>query len=434
LRFLRERQREKRNVQDLFDRIYYVYCALLLLGFAALLLSPLLAEIPGRVEASGLAPWLGRLGPPALLLAFFAGLRYATWQGPVVFSRPDVRFLLATPLPRARLVRGRLIWGLAGGALLGAAVGLAAFAASRDLGGVETLPLLAACVVPLGALGLLAASLGWQVERSAALARAVIGASPLVSIAAVASALVLAFAPAVFPQAAADGVIGAALLSGPWGWALAPLVALVLGSTTPAASIWPLAMLLLTAATVLAVVWALTTAGRVPTEELALRAELRQTLRTSLVLTDFRGAALVGRGGSRRFGRGISQARLPRPRHPLMAVPWRDSLWAVRNGGRVGASVFLTGGALLVALAAPGSLLALFGAAVLGYLAASRLVETMRAELDAPGASRHLPYRYGDLVLLHASVPIALLAVALALSCVVGALLGLLWTCYGRVD
>jgi hypothetical protein len=81
---------------------------------------------------------------------------------------------------------------------------------------------------------------------------------------------------------------------------------------------------------------------------------------------------------------------------------------------------------LLVALSTPGSLLALFGAVVLAYLGASQLVETMRAELDAPGASRHLPYRYGDLVLLHAPVPIALLAAALALSCLVAAISGLL--------
>jgi hypothetical protein len=109
-----------------------------------------------------------------------------------------------------------------------------------------------------------------------------------------------------------------------------------------------------------------------------------------------------------------------------MAVPWRDALWATRNVGRVGTAAVLAGGALMVILAAPGSLLALFGAVVISYLGASQLVETMRAELDAPGASRHLPYRYGDLILLHAPVPIASLTVALMLSCAVGTLLGLL--------
>jgi hypothetical protein len=425
LRFLHERQREKRDVQDLLDRLYYVYCALLLLALAALLLSPLL-EVPRRVGAAGIVPWIARLGPPALLVAFFAGLHYATWQGPVVFSRPDIRFLLASPLPRVRLVRGKLLWGLAGGVLLGGAAGLAAFGALSSLGGTETLSLLVACVVPFGAFGLLVAALGWHVERSAGLARTVTRARPLISLVVCASALALAFAPALLPRAVADATVGVALLSGPWGWTLAPLVALLLGGTT-AAALWPVTVVLLSAVTILAVVWALATAGRAPIEELALRAELRRGLRASLVLTDFRGTALMGRGSGRRFGGVLPRTRLPRrPRRPLMAVPWRDALWAARNVGRVSTAAVLAGGALLVALAAPGSLLALFGAVVLAYLGASQLVETMRAELDAPGASRYLPYRYGDLVLLHALVPIALLTAAVALSCAVGALSGLL--------
>jgi hypothetical protein len=114
------------------------------------------------------------LGPPALLLGVNTGLRYATWQGPVVFSRADVAFLLSAPIPRTRLVRGALARGCAAGMLLGAALGLSVFVVLGSRLDAEGLPLLAACVGSLGALGLLVASLAWHVERSAALSRAVL--------------------------------------------------------------------------------------------------------------------------------------------------------------------------------------------------------------------------------------------------------------------
>ena len=420
LRFLRARRGEKRTREALFDRLYWLYCAALFLGFAALYLGTLLGGASGAAEPALLLTWAERLGPPALLVALSAGLRWATWQGPVVFSGADVRFLLFSPLQRAPLVRGRLAWGLAAGGLSGAGAGLALLAVLGSLFEAEPLHLFAACVLPLAGLGLLVGALGWQVERSAAVSRAVLRAGPLVPMVALVLALASSFTPGGFAGAVAD----AALLSGPWGWALVPVLA-ACGRTTPLS--WPLAASLLAGASALATWWALATAGDVPTEELARRAELGRGLYASVYTTDFRGAALAGREATRRFaGASPRRARLPRPRRPLLAVPWRDALWTVRNAGSVGWSLALCGGGALAALAYPRSVFVVLAAALAGYLGASRLLETTRIESDAPGASLMLPYRYGRLLLLHALVPAALVAAVLALSCAAAFFAGLL--------
>ena len=63
---------------------------------------------------------------------------------------------------------------------------------------------------------------------------------------------------------------------------------------------------------------------------------------------------------------------------------------------------------------------------VTAYLGAARLVEPLRGEADQPDASRQLPWRWGDLVLLHTATPILVLtAVGLALTAAL-ALAGLL--------
>ena len=418
LRFLSARRGEKRTREDLFDRLYWLYCAALLSGFAALFLNGLLQAASGGVEPGRLLALGERLGPPALLLAFSSGLRWATWQGPVVFSEADVAYLVSSPVPRDRLVRGRLAWGLAAGGALGVGAGLALFAVFASLLDAAAAPLLAACALSLGALGLLVSALGWQAERSAALSRAVLAAARAVPPAALALALVPSFAPGGLVGAAS----GAELLSGPWGWALVPVLA-ACGRPTPP---WPLAASLLAAATALAVAWAWATAGRVPAEELARRAGLRRALRASVYTTDFRGAALVGREASRRFAGLPRKARLARPRFASMAVPWRDAIWVLRNGGRAGWALAFCGGGMLAALAYPRNVVVIFAAVLLGYLGASRLVETMRMESDKPGASMVLPYRHGDLVLLHGLLPAALVAAVLAMSCAAGFVAGFL--------
>jgi hypothetical protein len=99
-----------------------------------------------RPARGGSSVWLTgggrtRVATVALLLGLLAALRYATWQGPVGFSAPEVHFLLGAPLPRAELVRVRLARGLLLGAAVGAALGLGAVVLLEAELGVAAWPL-----------------------------------------------------------------------------------------------------------------------------------------------------------------------------------------------------------------------------------------------------------------------------------------------------
>lgn len=416
-RFLRDRRREKCTREDLFDQLYWLYCAALFVGFAALYFGTLLGGTSEAVEPGGLLVWTERLGPPALLLVTSAGLRWATWQGPAVFPVADLVYLISSPLPRAPLVRTALYRGLAAGTLVGSGIGLLLFAVSASLLDIGLTKLFAAGVIPFAALGLFVAAAGWQVERSPILSRAVLGAGPLVTLLAVLLVLAYSFLPAEISKV----VAGVALFSGPWGWALAPTLAAGDYSTVS----WVPAAVLLGAATAVMVGWALATADSIPTEELLRRANLRRGLYASLYTTDFRGAALAGRSATQRLTGNLPQGRrLPRPRHPLLAVPWRDLLWTSRNPGRLDWSLTYCGGGLLAVLTYPQDVFVVLLAVVLGYLGASRLVEPLRVESDAPGAALLLPYRWTRLMLLHTPVPTILLVTGLMLCCVAASVAG----------
>jgi len=315
---------------------------------------------------------------------------YATWQGPVVFGAPEVHFLLGAPLPRAELVRVRLARGLLLGAAVGAALGLGAFVLLEAELDVPAWPLLAAALLGPAALGALAAALGWLVESSPATARAVLRASPLVLAVAAAAWLGGAAAAKVDPW------------SGPWGWAVGPLVAAA-GGHDPG--------------------WL--GAGRINLEELERRAGTHAGLGANMFMADPRGAALLRREAVRGL-LGVRRLRLRHPRHRWLAVPWRDALSLLRAPGRVGWALVLCGsGALTVAVAPDHKVLAA-GAVVVAYLGAAQLVEPLRGEADQPDASRQLPWRWGDLMLLHTVTPIlALTMIGLAVT-VTAALLGLL--------
>jgi hypothetical protein len=113
-------------------------------------------------------------------------------------------------------------------------------------------------------------------------------------------------------------------------------------------------------------------------------------------------------------------------RHRWLAVPWRDALSLLRAPGRVGWALVLCGGGVLTVAAAPDHRLLAAGAVVVAYLGAAQLVEPVRGEADQPDASRQLPWRWGDLILLHTVPPILTLTVAgLALS-ITATLFGLL--------
>ena len=278
LEFVRQRRRAHRLPQQRSDRFTGLYTVGLYsaigawLGFQALRQSPTRGGSSTWLTDGGLA----RVATVALLLGLLAALRYATWQGPVVFSAPDVQFLSARR-PRAELVRIRLARGLLFGAGVGAALGLVAFVLLEAELGVAAWPLLAAALLGPMALGVLAAALGWLVESSSATARAVLRASPVVLAVAAVAWLGGATAATVDPW------------SGPWGWAVGPLVAAA-GGHEPG---WPVQAVLLAVIVLAAVLAAWLRAGRITTEELERRAGTRAGLGASLLMGDPRGVALM---------------------------------------------------------------------------------------------------------------------------------------------
>jgi hypothetical protein len=411
LEFVRQRRRAHRLPQQRSDRFTGLYTVGLYaaigawLGFQALRQSPTRGGSSTWLTGGGLA----RVATVALLLGLLAALRYATWQGPVVFSAPDVQFLLGAPLPRAELVRIRLARGLLFGAGVGAALGLVAFVLLEAELGVAAWPLLAAALLGPMALGVLAAALGWLVESSLATARAVLRASPVVLAAAAVAWLGGATAATVDPW------------SGPWGWAVGPLVAAA-GGHEPG---WPVQAVLLAVIVLAAVLAAWLRAGRITMEELERRAGTRAGLGASLLMGDPRGVALMRHEVVRGLF-GVRRLRLRHPGHRWLAVPWRDALSLLRAPGRVGWALVLCGGGALAVAVAPGRRLLAAGAVVVAYLGAAQLIEPLRGEADQPDASRQLPWRWGDLLLLHTVTPIlTLTAIGLA-GTVTLALLGLL--------
>jgi hypothetical protein len=170
--------------------------------------------------------------------------------------------------------------------------------------GVAAWPLLAAALLGPAALGVLAAALGWLVESSPATARVVLRASPLV----------LAGAAAAWLGGVATAKVDP--WSGPWGWAVGPLVAAA-GGHDPG---WPVQAALLAAITAAAVIAAWQTAARVTLEELERRAGTRTGLGASLFMADPRGAALLRHEAVRGL-LGVRRLRLHHPRHAGSPYP-----------------------------------------------------------------------------------------------------------------
>jgi hypothetical protein len=389
LAYRRRRRRTHRppgQLSDLLALAYVVVLYALILGWSTFRTVRQTTASPA--EAAQLAVLLARLGPAVLLVGVVAALRYATWQGPVVFGAADVQLLLAAPLPRAALVRPRLGWGLVAGAAIGGLVGLGAFLLLWAELAVPAGPLLAAGVLGPAAVGLLAAALGWLVEASPARARAVLRLSPL--------ALLLAPALWVTPNLA--------LWSGPWGWAAAPIVAAA-GGRAPH---WPVqaALLALAAGAALTAAWR--RAGAAPTEELARRAALRGGVAASAYLLDVRGVALLRQQATRAL-LGIRRVRLRPPRARWLAIPWRDVLATLRAPGRLGWATALAGAAVLAVAPAPDRSGLAAVAVLAAYLAAGRLIEPIRTETDQPDAQYQLTWRYGSLILWHCLVPAIML-------------------------
>ena len=348
-------------------------------------------------------------GPAVALVALVAVARWGTWQGPVVFAAPDVPFLLGAPLSRRTLAARPLARGLLAGAGLGgvvgsvALVGLAAdgrgVAAGRAIG-------LCAGVALLGVLGVAGAA---RVQCSARWSRAIAVALP-VSLAAGAALGALA--------SASDAGRQVALWSGPWGWALAP----VSGSIATALA----ALALLAAVTAAAVVAAARGFGPGPTERHAVRAEARSGAVASAWGLDARTARL-----SLRRAAGPARSRAARhlrtPRHPDLAVPWRDATAALRAPQRTLGGAVVGGAAAAVAIAAADRPAAAAVAALGTYVAAGALLEPLRLEVDRPSTARVLLRRpFGRVLLGHVAVPIAVMAAGAAVAAVALAVAGAL--------
>jgi hypothetical protein len=410
LAYLRDCQRGHRRKSrwDRFTDAYTLFLFATLGGYLAF--GALRGSAISQAEAIRFIHELVRWAPPVLLLLFVAALRYCTWQGPVLFSLPDVGWLLSAPLSHAEIVRWRLRRGLAVAAGLGGALGLATFVVVEAELGVAAWPLLGATVGGLASLGLLAGSAGWLIECSPKRARIVLRASPLV----IPVGAALALAPSVV-----EGDV--ALWSGPWGWAAGPVIAAAEGSTPG----WPYqaTLLAVTALATVAIAWR--SAGSAPTEELARRAGIRSGLVAALYFADVRGAALlVRRAGESLLG--MRRIRLRRPRASWLAIPWRDALSILRAPSRIGWALLLTFAGASAVAAAPDSRAVVATSVLAGYAAAARLIEPLRLEADQPDAHHVLPWRWGDLLLLHCAVPVLSLTALGVLAVTAASIAGLL--------
>jgi hypothetical protein len=362
-------------------------------------------------ETAAALAGLTRWGPAAVILGLTAVLRWATWHGPVVFTPPDVHWLFGAPLSHAALLRGRLRRALVLGALLSGFLGLVLFILIKPDLDVAVVPLLATAMGGAAALGLLAVALGWLVECSVERAQTMLRLSPL--------SILLAAGATWLGGHGTAGIIG--FWSGPWGWAVGPVVAAG-GGRVPG---WQLQLGLLLLAVLVSVVLAWRNTAGVPTEELARRAGLHTGLVANLYFVDLRGVSLQRREAEQAL-LGLRAVRVRRPRIRWLALPWRDAVSLLRAPASIGWALILLGGGVLAVAASPDKQAFAIGAILASYFAAAQLVEPVRVEADQPGAHYLLPWRWGEVVLHHTALPTLVLAVIAAVVVALAWLVGLL--------
>ena len=368
---------------------YHVYVTLLLGGLGWLFLKgAILSAFAGGLTARE----LGVLGPAVLLLVGLAVLRFGTWQGPVSFTASDIGLVLIAPVALEEFTRPKLIHALGSGLAAGVLVaGLVVLLVAGGPAGVGLWRILGALISVAGfAVGCVAAS--WIVESSRRASRSVRHASPLVTVLAVGLLVV-----------AGTGALGlsAAVWSGPWGWAVAPLA-----RTT----MWPFAVLASGAFAVLAVFLARRRLGSASLELFLTRAETRSSLAGAAYSLDYRSAALTRRAA---VPRPVAPWRGPRrPKRRQLVVVWRDGLAMVRDPYRLVWAALLCVGATIEALTYPGKGDAAILAAGGLYFAASFLCEPLRLDVDDPArAERLLSRRFARVLTAHAVLPTVVLFV-----------------------
>jgi hypothetical protein len=393
-RFWREVQAPPSLLKRL-EPVYYVFITLAIGGpFVYGTASEALAEV---ATPRSVATW----GPSLALAGALALTRWGAVQGPVVFSVADVGQLLGAPLRRAELVLGRLLRGLLSAAGLGAVLAAVVLVGVAGDGRGIAVGRAAAFVAALACLVLLGVAVAALVQGAARWDRATRRATwPL-----------LAAGAGLVVLAADDGSTGraVALWSGPWGWALQPLV------PGQRAIAWPAALAALALLTALAVAHGLRRRGATPTERHLVRAEARSGAVAALYSMNARFVrrSLTGVSGGPVAARGASRIRPPRD--PRLAIAWRDAVAALGTPQRLAEALVLAAGGVVVCLVNGEHPAAVAAGALAVYAGASRLLEPLRAETDQPSRARVLLRApMGRVLFGHAVVPaVVVLAAAL---------------------
>jgi ABC-type multidrug transport system ATPase subunit len=363
---------------------------------------------------------LPAMAPALLLLTLLFMARGAMWRGPVLLDMPTVSWLLPTPVARAPLLRSRL-WAsvlLAGsaGLVLGGASGFLLY----GLTATSWVLLTAAGAWAGAVVALTGSALGALVECYASwMAR---HAATFFGIGWAVVAVSLAAAVVSTLDGGVTWLEQVLLWSGPWGWAVQPLVA----TTGVQAPGWSLAAALSLGTVLATLVLSSRELPNIPQSALRLRATVASQVSASLFMLDLRqarsGVPALRERGSR------PALRLPMPRRSWLVMPWRDATGLLRAPGRLGWAavwVLIAVGLTVVAptLGATAQRLAVVITLVAEYLAAAQLTETARLESDDIRRSANLPCTAKTMATWHTVVPSGLLIGALGLAaaaCVLG--------------
>lgn len=422
-----------RGALELKELAYRVYVAVLVFPIPLVLGEQAVGALAGLLDvelpltdpsAPGLVAAALTLGS---VLALAGVLQTVTWRGPFVLDRADVAWLLTSPLPRAAVLRPRLLGGLIRSAALAAAAGAIVGALAAEALGGHLFAGAAIAAVGAAALGLTGQAAAVWVIGSRRRAQRVLRGAGIAVLVLVALAVVLVAAP---------GVARLLAWSGPWGWPAAAVAGVVQGRGADAA----IGLGLGVVAAAAAVWWAWRKVGSPPFEELARCAGAATGARAAGYLLDVAGLAEVRREAIDELRR-PPRLRPPLPRRPGAVIPWRDVTALLRSPGRTVLGLLLTTAAGVVAVAA-GHQAALAGpadpataaidpalaralglagaAAVLVQAGTASLCTPLRSAIARPFGHAHLWWSHARLVRRHLAVP----TVAGLLAVVVGGVVG----------
>jgi Family of unknown function (DUF6297) len=401
--FLRSRRRRVRPTA------YQLYAIVVVGAIAGALGHGLIGTlVGGGLSLNSLALF----GPAALLLMLLAAARFGRWHGPVSFSPADVALLLTAPVASEELVRPKLDHAMLTGAAIGAAIGagvvLLTAGGPAGLGVARTI----AAVIGVCGLALLATAVSWLVQSSRRATQLLGRATPLIA----GGALALVLLGATVGHSSG-------IWSGPWGWALAPVV----GQAG-----WPLASSVLAVLAVGVALYARRLAGVSSVESFLTRAGARSALTAGVYTLNYRGAALAyraaqpTRSGSRIASSAHWRFAVPRPKRAGLAILWRDAVAITRNPSRFAWAAGLAAAATLEALTHPGRLLPAALAATGIYFAAALLIEPLRVDVDYPDRSAVLlSWGFARVLRAHCVLPLVALIGTTAVTIVIAVLTGL---------